>query len=103
MASRWEYGCINADGSRFSGSNGYQVKHIAQGTYMIDFNPAFASTPAVVLTQNFVAWRSFEYEGGSTCDNAVLVACDASHCKVITGDGAGNRVDRNFVFQAVGA
>ncbi len=102
MAPRWEYGCINKDGSVRSGSGGFTVKNIAPGTYMIYFTTPFTSIPAVVLTQNFVAWGQFDYEGGSTYDNAVLVACDPRSCKVITGDGAGNRVDRNFAFQAVG-
>ena len=102
MADRLVFGRVNSNGTKDNGSTGFTCKRIGDGTYLIDFNPEFASKPVVVLTQNFRSWTDFGYDGGDTRDNAVLVACDTEHCKVITGNSEGLRTNRNFAFFAIG-
>lgn len=94
------WGCVNKDGSVHSGT-GFNVDKVGTGNYVITYADQFSTPPAVVLTQNFKSWEDFGYQGGSLTDNAVLIAGDASHCKVLTG-AAKNHEDRNFTFIAMG-
>lgn len=101
MSDRIIWGAVNADGTIKAGS-GFDSKRIAPGTYIVDWDATFPSMPSVVLTQNYRGWDDFGYEGGKTTDNAVLIASDKNAIKVGTGDGGGNRTDRNFTFIAIG-
>lgn len=104
MAQRILYGNINADGKKYSGSTGWKPhKDTSPGVYLIDFDPAFADVPTVILTQNYKSWDDFTYGGGKTTDNAVLIAVDSGLCKYVTGDSGGGHSDRNCGFIAVGA
>jgi hypothetical protein len=96
------WGCINADGTLHSGDGNVDITHIGNGAYMVNFREPFSITPSVVLTQNFRDWDDFEYGGGDTRDNCVLIAVDRFKFKVVTGKSNGDHTDRNFTFIAIG-
>lgn len=96
------YGCINADGSIRSGSSGFNPTKLEKGIYLITFCSCFCNTPAVVVTQNYPDWESFSSGGGSTRDNAVIIAVNKDKVKIKTGNGDGDPIDRNFTFIAIG-
>lgn len=102
-APRFTFGNVNADGNiRDAGSGDFSINKEAAGTYTINFNNPFPHVPAIVVTQNYRDWKEFRYSSGDTRDNAVVVAVDSAHARVITGDNAGSKVDRNFAFLVVG-
>lgn len=101
MADRIMWGAVNANGTVQAGS-GFDCKKVATGTYIVDWDTPFPSMPAVLLTQNYKNWDQFDFSGGDTRDNAVLIASDRNAFKLETGDGARERSDRNFTFLAVG-
>lgn len=96
-------GRVNADGSVEAGSGAFFLRHIANGTYIVEFNSPLENIPTVVIKGNWLAWSNFEFAGGNTLDNAVLVAVDKKGFKLITGDHTGAKVDRNFSFIAAAA
>lgn len=97
------FGNVNKDGSIRNGSGDFEVTYVGTGQYLIDFaDGSFQNPPAIVLTQNYRSWTDFSYDGGDSRDNAVLIASDHSHAKVLTGNGQGGHEDRNFTFVAVG-
>lgn len=102
MPQKILYGNVNADGTTYSGSGGFQCRHIGKGTYLIEFADAFASVPTVVLTQQYIAWADFSYPGAGTKNNAMLVAVDEHACKYVTGNSDGSHTDRNCAFIAIG-
>ena len=94
---------VNADGSIQSGpygSDSVLVNKTAQGTYLVTFNNVFSQPPVCSVTQIFNG--DMNYGGGSTRDNAVIVAINQNQCKLTTGDGDGDRQDRKFSFLAFG-
>ena len=99
---RLAFGNVNANGTVRNGSGDFSVKKEATGTYTISFSGAFAKVPAMLLTQNYKDWTDFKFASGDTRDNAVLVAIDISHARVITGQDNGSKADRNFGFLVVG-
>jgi hypothetical protein len=101
MAQHIIWGCINADGSIYNGTNFTPVPG-PKGTYDIVYSTPFKSTPAVVTLQNYKGWNDFSSDGGNTKDNTVLVASDRQKCKIITGDNDGKKENRNFTFLAIG-
>ncbi len=105
-APRCLFGNVNASGTTRQGSGGFttgkDTTTKSSGTYLIKFDTPFQGVPAIVLTQNYRDWTDFQYAGGNTCDNAVVVAIDNTHAKVITGQDDGSKVDRNFGFLIVG-
>ncbi len=101
MADRNLWGNVNHDGTVYTGTD-YSVGLVAPGTYVVKYHTPFPETPAVTITQLYKDWNDFSYAGGSTFDNAVLVASDAAHFKVITGDSNGVKTDRNFCFNVQG-
>jgi hypothetical protein len=101
MADTILWGCVNGDGTVHSGS-GFTVSRSATGTYRISYDTPFSASPAVVLTQNYKLWDDFGYGGGDTRTGCLLVASDATQCKVVTGDENGVHTNRNFSFLAIG-
>ncbi len=101
MAQQIVWGCVNKNGSIYSGS-GFTPVAGGSGFYDVVFTVPFKTTPAVVAIQNHANWTDFKYDRGDTRDNVVLVAVDGTKFKVATGDGGGKRTDRNFAFVAVG-
>lgn len=71
---------------------------------MIYFTTAFTTTPTVTAVQHYssAGYNNFLGFGGSSADNLVLVAVDASSFMVLTGDDARNKVYRSFDFIAIG-
>lgn len=94
-------GNVNADGTIASGT-GFTITNSGDGLYLITFRPSFTAPPAVVLTQNYRSWSDFDYGGGDSRDNCVLVAVNMDHAKVLTGGSSGEHGDRNFCFIAIG-
>jgi hypothetical protein len=103
MADRWVWGCVNSNGTRHSGT-GFTSSQIMTAVYEIKYDKAFSSVPAVVVTQNYPAWNvvSDNQDGGDPRDNAVLVASNATGCRIKTGDNNGKATPRNFTFIALG-
>lgn len=95
------WGTVNADGSIHSGSN-FECVLPAVGTYIVDFDPPLAELSSIVVTQNYPDWDDPGHAGGSTLDNAVIVAANAGNVKYITGGSGGDKVSRNCSFVAVG-
>lgn len=108
MDLRIIWGCVNSNGQKHSGSKDseghyiFNVDKTGVGTYVVSYDESFRVTPAVVVTQNFISWEDFGYEGSNTRDNCVLVASDKKKFKVITGNSEGTRIDRNFTFITIG-
>jgi len=101
MAQQIIWGCVNKNGSTYSGT-GFTPVAGGDGFYDVVFSTPFKGTPAVVAIQNHANWTDFKYDRGNTRDNVVLVAVDRTKFKVATGNGDGKRTDRNFAFVAVG-
>lgn len=111
MANIIIWGCVNDNGTPYKGS-GYTSRLEAgqTGFYTIYFGAdpppnnktPFLDMPAIVIQENWKDWNDWNYTGGNTKDNAVLVACDAGHFQVKTGDGNGDASNRNFTFIAIG-
>lgn len=101
MADKIIWGCVNADGTLHSGAN-VNITNLGDGVYLVNFLAPFTGTPSVVLAQNYRNWGDFEYGGGDTRDNCVLIAVDQFKFKVVTGGSNGDHTDRNFTFIAVG-
>lgn len=102
MATKVIAGRINADGS-IAGGSGFYVRPLGSGAYIVEFDSALLDVPTIVSKQNYKSWDEFDYPGGNTLDNTVLVAVDKKGFKLITGASSGVRVDRNFSFFAAGA
>lgn len=106
MGSSILSGAVNKDGTilskRSDGTPGFKVTHLGTGLYLVAFDLPFTSMPAVVATQNYPGWDDFTSNGGSTRDNAVVVALNETEVKIKTGDGNGSASDRNFCFIAMG-
>jgi hypothetical protein len=97
------FGNVNADGSiRDAGSGGFKIVKEAAGMYTINFDGVFANVPAMVVTQNYRDWTDFKYASGDPRDNAVVVAIDTTHARVVTGSNTGDHTDRNFSFLILG-
>jgi hypothetical protein len=94
------WGCVNGSDASIHSGIGFHVDHDSKGLYTVFYKESFDVTPAVVLTQNYPNWGEFGSNGGNTRDNCVLVASDAFHFKVKTGDSNGDASDRNFSFIA---
>ncbi|MBU7044842.1 MAG: hypothetical protein HXS54_00280 [Theionarchaea archaeon] len=101
MTDRILYGCINKNGTIYSGSGGFNVCCDTGGNYTILFNTPFRQTPAIVLTQNFPDWNDWG-PGGSPQDTCVLISANANKCKVLTGNDKHGHENRNFCFIAIG-
>ncbi|KAB2914344.1 MAG: hypothetical protein F9K23_14155 [Bacteroidetes bacterium] len=97
------YGNVNKDGSIKSGS-GFTIKHDPgkPGYYTVVFNHKFSSMPSATAIQNYIDWPEFNFTGGSTLDNVVLVAIDTGNAVFKTGDNTGNGQNRNFSFIIMG-
>lgn len=108
MADTIIWGCINSNGTIYKGSGfDSRLNEGDTGFYTITYGPPpnpspFKDVPAVVVTQNYMNWNDFDYKSGDTKDNAVLVASDATHFQVKTGNGSGDAANRNFTFIAIG-
>lgn len=100
MTNQTIWGCVNSDGTIYSGT-GFIVNKPNTGLYIVYFDNRFADPPAIVLTQNYPDWTDFG-NGGNTKDNAVLVACDETKFEAKTGNDDGDAKDRNFAFVAIG-
>lgn len=98
------YGCINADGSIFSGSGDFIVvaNDNNDGEYTIVFGKHFQNVPTVVATQNFPGWSDFTSDGGLTLDNVTIIAIAPDRVKFKTGASDGSGQNRNFCFIAIG-
>ncbi|HKR13616.1 MAG TPA: hypothetical protein VJT15_16245 [Pyrinomonadaceae bacterium] len=94
------WGCVNGSDASVHSGIGFHVDHDSTGLYTVTYKESFDTPPAVVLTQNYPNWNEFGSSGGNTKDNAVLVASDAFHFKVKTGNNDGDAKDRNFTFIA---
>jgi hypothetical protein len=92
-------GRVNSNGSIAEGS-GFFVRPLGQGGYLVEFDTNLENVPAVVVKQNYKSWNDFDYGGGDTRDNAVVVAIDHKGFRVLTGGSDGKGVDRNFSFIA---
>lgn len=95
-------GSVNQNGSRLSGA-GWDVSKAGTGLYDITFGSAFSQTPAGVVTQVC----SFDNADGvpALCDtriSAVITGISSTRMRVMTGNSAGNTVDRNFCFIVMG-
>ena len=101
MAQQIIWGCVNKNGSIHSGT-GFTPVSGGKGFCDIVYKIPFKTTPAVVAIQNHADWTNWTYDRGDTRDNVVLVASDPTKCKLTTGNGNGNREDRNFSFIAIG-
>lgn len=95
-------GRVNSDGTipEENQSGGYYVRALGGGLFIVEFDAALPATPAVVVKQNNRSWDDFDYGGGNTRDNVVVLAVDNKGFKVATGDGDGSKEDRNFAFIA---
>jgi len=92
-------GRVNIDGTT-AGGTGFYVRALGDGIFIVEFDSALPKVPSVVIKQNYKNWDGFDYGGGDTRDNAVLVAVDKKGFKVLTGQSDGSHVDRNFAFIA---
>ena len=102
MATQLVAGRINSDGS-IAGGSGFYVRALGDGVFIVEFDSPLPNVPAVVVKENYRSWGDFDYTGGDSRDNVVLVAVDQKGFKVITGNNSGARVDRNFAFLAAAA
>jgi len=101
MAQKIVWGCVNKNGSIYSGS-GFTPVQGGRGIYDIVFQTPFQTTPSIVATQNYRNWTEWTWEEGNTRDNCVLIAADRTKFKMATGSGSGDKEDRNFCFIAIG-
>jgi hypothetical protein len=101
------HGCVESNAVIYSGE-GFSVINHSHGLYEIIFDQPFTTVPAVVATQQYsyrdghYLWDDFDYSGGSTKDNVVIIAITQHRVKLKTGDGYGNGTSRNFTFIAIG-
>jgi len=97
------WGAVNRSGTIQAGS-GFRARLVPGRTGYMDiiFLLPFAGMPVVTVTQNFPGWNDWDYYNGDARDNAVLVAVNASQCRVLTGDSSGRASARNFTFTAIG-
>ena len=102
MSQRILYGTVNLNGSQHVPSLDYRVTPRGWGRYLIQFSQSFPSTPGASVSQNFPHWGDFNNNGGSTLDNAVIVALDKNQMLVKTGNNTGEGTDRNFSFLVIG-
>jgi len=103
VTPRVTFGSVNADGTpHVLGHQDFTVSKTSTGTYTISFDPEFSNLPAMLVTQNHRDWEDWQFTGGDTRDNAVVVAVNGNKAMVITGKEDGTKVDRNFSFLLVG-
>src|SRR5947207_15384850 len=93
-------GSVSSDGSPAGFAQGYYVRALGGGTYIVEFETPMENVPAVVVTQNYPSWSAFDSPGGDPRDNAILLAIDAKGFMVVTGDSHGAHKDRDFCFIA---
>ena len=92
------------------GSGNFSIAAGGTGLYDVIFDDTvnYSQTPTVVVTQIFNGSSLTDYNptdaygGGSTLDNAVVIAVEPAKFRLMTGDGSGNKQNRMFSFVAVG-
>ena len=92
------------------GTGNFTVARGGTGLFDVVFDDTvrFSSTPTVAVTQiyNGDTLSDFDptdtFSGGSTLDNAVVIAVDTTKFRLITGDSGGHKKDRMFSFLVVG-
>jgi hypothetical protein len=94
---RIAWGSVAANGQIISGSNDFTVTNTSSGRYTIAFNQGFASTPAVVGSQN-----NFDNANQSNLDGVAFPFVNTNSFQINTGDGAGKPGNRSFAFVAIG-
>ncbi len=94
-------GSVKSNGQILSGKNDFKVVHDEKGLYTVVFNQEFPTRPTVVATQHYPDKDDFDHDGGSTKDNAVVIAVSKDRFKLKTGDQNGKVSDRAFEFIAV--
>lgn len=94
-------GSLYANGDIKAGS-GFRVVKEETGIYVVLFDFSFAGRPTVVVTQNYPGNDNISNDGGSTLDNAVVVAVKLDRMKFKTGNGGGNVEDRASEFIVIG-
>ncbi len=102
MAQVTLYGTVDPNGNKAGGSSGWDSRQAGGGAglYLVNFSPAFKSTPTVVVTQIYP--NDLSSTGGDTRDNAVIVGADANEVKIKTGGSDGKGSNRWFNFVAMG-
>lgn len=88
-------GIVSDNGDKRSG-DGFASKRDGQGIYEITFTKAFKTIYGGSVTQ--IYWD----EDGNTRDNAVISQLDTTKLRLKTGDGSGNKTNREFTFIVVG-
>ncbi|WP_299627981.1 hypothetical protein [uncultured Tenacibaculum sp.] len=96
MATKTIYGTVSSNGSIISGS-GFIVQKQNTGTYLIDFEPGFSQTPAVVGSQT--GYGSIDE---NPLDNVVFPYINQGSTTALTADSSGHKKDRQFSFIAIG-
>lgn len=94
------HGNVNSNGTKQTGYD-FQVQRLGKGIYEITFSVPFPTVPTLLVTQNYRSWDDFTYGGGSTLDNAVVIAVSEEKAKIKTGGDKGAAGDRNFSFLAI--
>ena len=93
---RVEYGTVNDQGVKQSGSDGWKSRKAnAKGQFLIDFQPGFTNPPSVVVTE-------LNPDATRTRANAVVLGIDGNEAKIMTGDDNGQAAYRAFCFVAMG-
>ncbi|WP_394203062.1 hypothetical protein [Shewanella waksmanii] len=93
-------GLVNADGTNVDDYPDFFTTKIDTGLYLITFSQPFSEPPVITVLQNYPEWDQFNSDGGSTHDNAVVVAVKKQQVLIKTGGGNGSASDRNFCFIA---
>jgi hypothetical protein len=107
-ALRMLRGIINADGTKYAGGAGFDVKPVApgRGLYDITFNPPFPSVPAasasVIGGSLNIGNATATSEGGLTTDNALIAHLSADRMRVKTGRSNGVESPYYFSFIVIG-
>src|SRR5262245_55852558 len=93
------WGNVKADGTVLSGPS-YRVEKIDTGLYTVIFDESFNAMPGVSVTE---IWpQDINSHGGSTVNNAVLVAVEPDRFRVKIGNQKGDAFDCDFSFSAIG-
>lgn len=92
--SRQVWGIVDGTDGMYISGEGFRSEPTRRGTYVIFFDEAFNSQPAVVATV-------VDADGG-TRNNAVVSSISTDRCLIRTGNDRGSRRDRTFSFVATG-
>jgi len=96
------HGSVKSDGTVKSGSKSFTVVKSGMGLWHIVFHTPFAQRPVVVANVTSAGdTDNVQNEGGSTLDNACILAINNQQVLIKTGNSHGNAHDMPFEFIAL--